>query len=171
MKNDVPVSDLSNIRANLYPHLKITNEKFPRVLATRRIENDDAEYFGAFLPKTAARMLIDFVNRTFRLRSCDIEIDGNFPVPCTQYFRRRCLAPCVSSICGRDEYLKIVGLVNFFLANERQKLVSKFNETINELSTHQDFENAARSRDISVAADKFWNEPRKKVWLEDAVDS
>jgi len=171
MKNDIPVADLSNIRANLYPHLKVTSEEFPRVLATRRIENDGAKYFGAFLPKTAVRMLIDFVNRTFRLRSCDINIDGNFPVPCTQYFRRRCLAPCVSSICSRDEYLKIVELVKVFLANERQTLVSKFNATINELSTLHDFENAARYRDMIVAVDKFWNEPRKKVWLDDAIDS
>src|SRR5436190_1559024 len=171
MKNDIPVADLSNIKANLYLHLKITGEKFPRVLATRKIENDDAEYFGAFLPKTAARMLIDFVNRTFRLRSCDINIDGNFPVPCTQYFRRRCLAPCVSSICGRKEYLGVVDLAKSFLANQRQTLVGKFNAIIDELSASQEFEKAARYRDIMVAADKFWNEPRKKVWLDDAVDS
>lgn len=171
MKNDHPVNDLSNIRSNLYPHLKITSEEFPRVLATRRIENDDAEYFGAFLPKTAVRMLIDFVNRTFRLRSCDINIDGNFPVPCTQYFRRRCVAPCVSAICDRKEYLQVVDLTKSFLANERQILAAKFNAIIDELSASQDFEAAARYRDMMIAVDKFWNERRKQVWLNDAIDS
>ncbi len=171
MKNDPTVSDLSKIGANRYPHIKITNEEFPRSLATRRIEKDGDEYFGAFLPKTAARMLIDFLNRTFRLRSCDIPIDGNFPVPCTQYFRRRCVAPCVKTICSRDEYLEIVNLERLFLANDRDVLVSQVKAIIDRLSADHDFENAARFRDLMIAIDKFWNEPRKNVWLHDSVDT
>lgn len=171
MKNDPPVNDLSNIGANRYPHIKITNEEYPRPLATRRIENDGDGYFGAFLPKTATRILIDFLNRVFKLRSCDIPIDGNFPVPCTQYFRRRCVAPCVSSICSREEYLQIVELVRLFLANDRDRLVTNVNAIIAELSKREDFEAAARYRDIMIAVDKFWNEPRQKVWLSDAVDT
>ena len=123
MKNDPPVNDLNNIGANRYPHIKITNEEFHRALATRRIETDGDEYFGAFLPKTAVRILIDFLNRTFRLRSCDIRIDGTFPVPCTQYFRRRCVAPCVADICPREKYLQIVELARSFLANDREEFV------------------------------------------------
>ncbi|HEY0659162.1 MAG TPA: hypothetical protein VGD05_11845, partial [Pyrinomonadaceae bacterium] len=49
----------------LYPYLKITAEKYPRVLVTRIIENDGAEYFGPFLPETGVRFLIDFLNKTF----------------------------------------------------------------------------------------------------------
>lgn len=171
MKNDPTVNDLPHIGANRYPHIKITNEEFPRALATRRIENDGDEYFGAFLPKTAARILIDFINRTFRLRSCDIPIDGNFPVPCTQYFRRRCVAPCVSGICSREEYSQIVKLVSLFLANDRERLVANVKAIIAELSKRENFESSARYRDMMIAVDKFWNDPRKKVWLDDAVDT
>ena len=171
MKNDPPVSEISNIGADRYPHIKITNEEFPRALATRRIVNDGDEYFGAFLPKTAARMLIDFLNRTFRLRSCDIPIDGDFPIPCTQYFRRRCVAPCVSGICTKEEYLEIVNLSRLFLAKERERMVSAITSIIDRRSADHDFENAARYRDMMLAADKFWNEPRKNVWLKDSVDT
>lgn len=171
MKNDPPVNDLSNIGANRYPHIKITNETFPRALATRLIEDDGDEYFGAFLPKTAARILIDFLNRIFRLRSCDIEIDGSFPVPCTQYFRRRCVAPCVASTCSRKEYLQIVDLARFFLANDRESLVQSISAIVDQYSKRDDFESAARYRDMMVAIDRFWNEPRWNVWLDDAVDT
>ena len=171
MKNDRPVNDLANIGANRYPHIKITNEAFPRALATRRIENDDDEYFGAFLPKTAARILIDFINRTFRLRSCDIPIEGDFPVPCTQYFRRRCVAPCVSSICSPDEYLQIVELARRFLANDRDRLVATVKGMIAERSKREDYESAARYRDMMISIDKFWNEPRNDVWLDNTVDT
>ena len=171
MKNDPTVNDLKNIGANRYPHIKITNEEYPRALATRLIEDDSDEYFGAFLPKTAARILIDFLNRTFRLRSCDIPIDGRFPVPCTQYFRRRCVAPCVSSICPKQEYSQVVDLARSFLVNDREVLVEKVESIIAELASREDFENAARFRDLMIAVDKFWNEPRKRVWLDDALDT
>lgn len=84
----------------LYPHIKLTRERFPRVLGTRLPDDAEAEYFGAFLNRTNARMLIDFLVRTFRLRSCQIKIDGGFNYPCTEYYRRRCLAPCAADLCG-----------------------------------------------------------------------
>ena len=59
----------------LYPHFKLTRERFPRLLVTRKIAVDGAEYFGAFLPETRVRFLIDFLNKIFRLRTCEIEID------------------------------------------------------------------------------------------------
>ncbi|MBA3766103.1 MAG: GIY-YIG nuclease family protein, partial [Acidobacteria bacterium] len=68
-----------------YPHLKLTvNEPFPRVMITRRIQRDGALYFGPFLPASLARRTIDLINRTFQLRTCDIEIDGKLPRPCLE---------------------------------------------------------------------------------------
>ena len=171
MKNDPTVNDLSNIGANRYPHIKITNEEYPRALATRQIEKDSDHYYGAFLPRTAARILIDFLNRTFRLRSCDIPIDGRFPVPCTQHFRRRCVAPCVESICSRDEYFKLVELTQLFLGDDRARFIAVIETIIAGLSKREDFERAAHYRDIAIAVDKFWNEARKHVWLDDAIDT
>src|SRR5690606_29985227 len=49
----------------VYPHIKLTNEEFPRLLATRRLRKNDGEVFGAFLNRTSVRILIDFLNRTF----------------------------------------------------------------------------------------------------------
>ena len=171
MKNDPPVNDLSDIGPNRYPHIKITKEEFPRALATRLIEVDGDDYYGAFLPKTAARILIDFLNRAFRLRSCDIPIDGTFPVPCTQYFRRRCVAPCVAEICAPDAYMKLVSLARKFLANDRDGFIAQAESLIEQAAALENFETAARIRDVAIAVDRFWSDPRKNVWLEDAVDT
>src|SRR5919107_3055438 len=38
-----------------YPHLKLTNEPFPKLVITRRIERDGSSYFGPFLPAALAR--------------------------------------------------------------------------------------------------------------------
>ena len=156
---------------SLYPHLKLTNEQFPRVLATRRIENDGAEYFGAFLNRTNVRILIDFVSKTFRLRSCYITIDGDFPVPCVQFYRKRCLAPCVFSLCDTDAYYENVQMVRAFLANERDELRSRIATKIREAVVAEDFENAAVRRDMMQAVEGFWANPRYQVWLDDTVDT
>jgi len=156
---------------SLYPHLKLTDEWFPRVLATRRIENDGAEYFGAFLNRTNVRILIDFVSKIFRLRSCYIPIDGNFPVPCVQFYRKRCLAPCVFSLCEPDTYYENVQLARAFLANERDELKSRIAEKIREAVSAEDFENAAVWRDMMQAVEDFWANSRYQVWLDDTVDT
>lgn len=156
---------------SLYPHLKLTNEWFPRVLATRRIENDGAEYFGAFLNRTNVRILIDFVSKTFRLRSCYIRVDGSFPVPCVQFYRKRCLAPCVFSLCEPDMYYENVQLVRAFLANERDELRARIAAKIRESVAAEDFESAAVWRDMMQAVEGFWANSRYQVWLDDTVDT
>ena len=171
MKNDRAAQTIVGPDVELYPHLKITDEEYPRVLATRRVEDDGAEYYGAFLTKTSVRLLIDFLNRTFRLRSCDIPIDGSFPVPCTQFYRRRCVAPCVESLCDRESYLSMVELVRLFLANDREALIGRLNDRMARAAEDLDFEAAASFRDILNTVEEYWQNTRYQVWLDDAVDT
>src|SRR5215211_1391701 len=46
-----------------YPHLKVTNEEFPKVVITRKIVRDGAYYYGPFLPANLARKTLDLINR------------------------------------------------------------------------------------------------------------
>nr|MDQ3323068.1 hypothetical protein [Acidobacteriota bacterium] len=154
-----------------YPYLKITPEKFPRLLATRRIEADEAEYFGAFLPATSVRFLLGFLIDTFGLRGCNIEIDGGFPVPCPQYYRRKCVAPCVKDLCDRESYLYNVNLVRLFLQNRRDELNETLLEKIEKISAELDFETAAIRRDLRQRINDFWNGEERKFRLDDAVDT
>ncbi len=155
----------------LYPHIKLTSERFPRLLATRIIANEDAEYFGAFLNRTNARMLIDFLNRTFKLRSCDIEIDGSFNYPCTMFYKKRCLAPCIADLIDEPSYGEMVGLVRLFLANERGLLSDLLNTRIRISSNDLDYEAAAKWRDILVAVEEYWEDTRHAVWLDGSSDT
>ncbi|PYT01608.1 MAG: hypothetical protein DMF63_01820 [Acidobacteria bacterium] len=156
----------------VYPHIKLTRETFPRALATRILKEDGDEYFGAFLNRTNVRILIDFLNRTFRLRSCTIAIDGTFEVPCTQYFSRRCVAPCVESLCDRERYLEIVDLVRLFLRNDRELFLASISRKIEKTAADLDFESAVFFRDILQSVQAFWSSnARYQVWLDDTVDT
>ena len=155
----------------LYPHLKLTSERFPRVLATRLIEDDGSEYFGAFLNRTSARMLLDFVNRTFRLRSCEIPVDGSFNYPCTMYYKRRCCAPCVAELCDDAEYAERVNWVRLFLRNERELLREVFLRRIESVAGELDFELASRLRDRIGEIEEYWENTRISPWTENTSDT
>lgn len=155
----------------LYPHFKLTRERFPRLLATRKIETDGAEYFGAFLPETGVRFLIDFLNKTFRLRTCEIEIDGNFDFPCTQFYRKRCIAPCVENLCDEAEYAEKVELVRLFLRRETFELEKHYQKKIEAFAENFEFERAAEVRDEWLEIEKIFASKDWNFWLEDAVDT
>lgn len=155
----------------LYPHVKLTRERFPRALVTRIIEDDDAEYFGAFLNRTNARILIDFLNRIFRLRSCDIEVDGSFNYPCTMHYKGRCIAPCVGDLCDDRQYGEMVSIVRLFLMNDRHLFRTVLTTKIEASSETLDFESAAKWRDILTAVEGYWDDTRHSVWLDGTSDT
>ena len=164
-------SKISLAEQRLYPHLKITDEKFPRLLITRKIENDGTEYFGAFLPETGARFFINFLDKLFKLRNCTIEIDGDFIVPCPQFYAKRCAAPCVKNLCGENEYLETVELLRLFLRRENEKLRTKILEKIERFAEILDFEAATEWRDKLNLIEEFWEKNEWILWLTDATDS
>lgn len=154
----------------LYPHLKITSENYPRLLATRKILNERDEYFGAFLSTTNVRLWLYQLNKIFRLRSCEIEIDGNFPKPCQMYYSKRCLAPCVKEICSPDKYLEMVDLLRLFLGNE-EKFEQIISKKIELHAENLEFEVAAQWRDLAENAQNLRNNQKWQISLDNAVDT
>ena len=155
----------------LYPHIKLTRELFPRVLITRITENDNAEYFGAFLNRTNARILIDRLNVLFRLRSCEIEIDESFNYPCTMHYKGRCVAPCVADLCGESEYGMLVGLVRSFLKDDREALREAIAAKIEAASHVLDYEAAAKWRDVLAGVEAYWADTQHSVFQDGISDT
>ena len=132
-----------------YPHLKLTvDEAFPRVMITRRVQRDGALYFGPFLPASLARRTIDLINRTFQLRSCEIEIDGRLPRPCLEYHIKRCLGPCVKDLCAPPEYMQAVADVKLFLEGKNRELADTLERRMGDAAESMRYELAAKLRDM-----------------------
>src|SRR5512140_3478012 len=99
-----------------YPYLKLTTgEGFPRVLLTRRVERDHQVYAGPFMPASLARKTMGLTHRLFGMRSCNEEITGRRGRPCLEYDIKRCLAPCVETVCSPAQYSRAVELTRLFL--------------------------------------------------------
>ena len=131
-----------------YPHLKITKEKFSKVVITRKIIKDGANYYGPFLPASLARKTLDLINRTFQLRTCDIEINGKLPRPCLEYHLKRCLAPCVKDLCKPDEYTEAVRDVKLLLDGKNKELAAELEQRMWQFAERENYELAAKYRDL-----------------------
>ena len=154
-----------------YPHLKLTiNEPFPRVVITRRIQRDGALYFGPFLPASMARKTIDLINRTFQLRTCDIEIDGKAPRPCLEYHIKRCLGPCVKGLCTPEEYQEAVRDVRLLLEGRNTELADTLEQRMIQASEEQRYEMAAKYRDLRKTVIKLSEQQKMATSPDRDVD-
>ncbi len=131
-----------------YPHLKMTNEEFPKVVITRKIVKDGANYYGPFLPASLARKTLDLINRAFQMRTCDIEIDGKLPRPCLEYHLKRCLAPCVKGLCTKEEYQEAARDVKLLLDGKNKELAGDLEQRMWKFAENQNYELAAKYRDL-----------------------
>jgi excinuclease ABC subunit C len=154
-----------------YPHLKLTvNEPFPKCVITRRIQNDGALYFGPFLPAAMARKTIDLINRTFQLRTCDIEIDGQAPRPCLEYHIKRCLGPCVKGLCTPAQYQEAVRDVRMLLEGRNTELAHILEERMVHASEEMRYELAAKYRDLRKTVIKLSEQQKMATTSESDVD-
>ena len=154
-----------------YPHLKLTvNDPFPKCVITRRIQNDGALYFGPFLPASMARKTIDLINRTFQLRTCDIEIDGKAPRPCLEYHIKRCLGPCVKGLCTPEEYQEAVRDVRMLLEGRNTELAGILEERMLHASEGMRYELAAKYRDLRKTVIKLSEQQKMATTSESDVD-
>lgn len=122
-------------------------DRFPRIDITREIRKDGSLYFGPYAEARAARETVDFIERYFRLRTCSDSELANRVRPCLQYQIHRCDAPCVGFI-SEGTYRKIVDQVRLFLQGKKGKLIEVLEKEMGEQSEREEFEKAARTRDL-----------------------
>ncbi len=152
-----------------FPYLKLTvNEPYPRIFITRRVRKDGALYFGPFLPAAYARQTLKLINKYFRLRTCNLEINGMAPRPCLDCQMNRCLGPCVSSVCSKEEYDRAVDDVKLFLSGKTDDLIRRLDDRMNAAAEDLRYESAAMYRDwIAMVRDIS---ERQKMALEGQDD-
>ncbi|MFN2450035.1 MAG: excinuclease ABC subunit UvrC [Candidatus Baltobacteraceae bacterium] len=145
-----------------YPYLKVTNERFPRVVFTRVVKDDGARYFGPYTNAHGLRELVDLVRLVFPLRTCPEPIDGRRRRPCLQYHIKRCLAPCVGYQSQAD-YDRMIEEVVLFLEGKQDSLLARLQDEMILAAHGYNFETAARMRDRIVAVRRV-TEAQKVVW-------
>ena len=144
-----------------YPYVKLTlAERFPRVYVTRRLRKDGSAYFGPYFPANLAYRIVDLIHRHFLVPSCKVDLTRNHPRPCLQYYIKRCLGPCVKDLTTPEIYAEAVRDVKLFLEGRQTDLVKSLRERMSKSAEAQEFERAARYRDLVSTVEQLQEKQR-----------
>ena len=144
-----------------YPYVKLTlAERYPRVYVTRRLRKDGSAYFGPYFPANLAYRIVDLIHRHFLVPSCKVDLTRNHPRPCLQYYIKRCLGPCVKDLTTPEIYAEAVRDVKLFLEGRQTDLVKSLRERMSESAEAQEFERAARYRDLVSTVEQLQEKQR-----------
>ena len=153
-----------------YPYLKITvKEDFPRILFTRRIEQDGNKYFGPFAPAFQAKNTIRLVCKFFQIRKCNEKIPGKRKRPCLDYEMKMCSAPCVGYI-NKSEYREAVENAILFLEGKTEKLTDILTRKMFSLASEEKFEQAAYYRDLIKTIQEIKEKPKTSSVEQEDID-
>ncbi len=137
-----------------YPLIKVTvQEKWPRILMSRRRLKDGAKYYGPYSSSSSMWKTIRYLNKLFPLRKCKGATVKKRERPCLDYQMKRCLAPCFMKI-SHDEYIQVVQEILFILEGKNRELVQKLKKEMAAASQSLEFERAGQIRDKIYALEK-----------------
>ena len=94
-----------------YPYVKITTEKYPRLIITRNITKNGI-YYGPFTDVTSVKKTVKFLKSLFKIRTCR-NMDG----PCLNSQIDLCYAPCSGEI-SKEEYDEIISKIDLFFSGK-----------------------------------------------------
>jgi len=144
-----------------YPYVKLTlGERFPRVYVTRRLRKDGSSYYGPYFPANLAYRIVDLIHRHFLIPSCKVDLTRFHPRPCLQYYIRRCLGPCVQDLTTPEAYQEAVRDVKLFLEGRQTDLVRSLRNRMDEAATTQEYERAAKYRDLISTVEQLQEKQR-----------
>ena len=128
-----------------YHYIKITNERWPKLVFAMQIENDKAEYIGPYYSSYVVRDTVDEVRKIFGLPSCNRSFD-KYSKPCLNYHIGICDAPCKANIT-REEYIENLNAAVRFIKSGANEMKNILYKKMNAAAERLDFEYAAKLRD------------------------
>lgn len=144
-----------------YPYLKVTlEEKWPRLMVTRRVKKDRARYFGPYTSAQTMWETLKLCRRIFPLHNCN-RVEGHTR-PCLNFHIGRCPGPCQEDFAGEEEYRRTVTELCAFLEGRRDEVIASLRKKMEEAADNLRFERAAEIRDQILVVEKAL-EPQKVV--------
>lgn len=146
-----------------YPYLKITRERHPRLIITRKVKKNSGKYFGPYPNVTAATETKKLLDRLYPLRKCRTLPDR----VCLYYHIGQCLAPCIKEI-PEETYTEMVEEITRFLKGGHQEIKKDLEQKMIQASELLNFERAKELRDQIRHIETVM--VKQKMMFQDSVD-
>ena len=125
-----------------YPFIKLTSERHPRLITTRKVKKDKGKYFGPYPNVHSANETKKLLDRVYPLRKCSTLPDR----VCLYYHLDQCLAPCINEV-KEQEYQTMIEEITRFLNGGYQEVKKELTNKMTAAAEELDFERAKEYRD------------------------
>ena len=144
-----------------YPWICVTDEPYPRVFLTRRLEKNGSRYYGPYSTVMHARGLLDFFYANYPLRSCKYRIDSDTILrkkirPCLDLQLGRCRGPCTGAV-SVGEYGEWIAEIESLLKGGVGDIIRSYEARMKQASDALDFESAQFYKDKAERLRKHYS--------------
>lgn len=146
-----------------YPFIKLTAERHPRLITTRKVKKDKGKYFGPYPNVHSANETKKLLDRIYPLRKCSTLPDR----VCLYYHMDQCLAPCVKDV-SEAEYKQMIDEITRFLNGGYQEIKEDLTGKMTAAAEVLDFERAKEYRDRIAHIEAIME--KQKMTMTDFTD-
>ena len=142
-----------------YPYLCLTDERFPRLIATRQRKPSLGQYFGPFTDMKSLHVIRELVRELYPLRTCKLNLSEKnisqkkFRV-CLEYHIKKCRGPC-EGLQAEEAYLQDVSAVTQLLKGNLQAVKKDLKKKMVSAAKNLDFEEAQRYKERLHVLDQY----------------
>lgn len=138
-----------------YAYVKLTDERFPRIVVTRVAKAGDGTYLGPLPSQRSAHLVREAIETVVPLRRCTTRIGRRTTLPacdtpCTHAQLGVAQCPCAGTVSDED-YATHTDTVRRALHGEPELLLAPLAERMHTLAAAERFEEAAATRDRLAA--------------------
>lgn len=149
-----------------YPYIELTEEAVPRLMVVRNInrkKNRHAKLYGPYPNVSAARSVVNLLNRMYPLRKCRTFQKK----PCLYYHIGQCLGYCTYQV-SKDKIDEMVKDIQRFLKGDHTLITEKIKSEMLAESMKMNYEKAQELKDLLSYIETTLS--KQKVEIQDDVD-
>lgn len=143
------------------------NEGAPFLDITNKFDFDGNDYFGLYHSRRIAESIVNFLNKTFAIRECNLK-EFFKSKACFLYDIQRCTAPCLGLEYNIQKHNDELKEVYNFLFGENQNAMNRLLNKMKYYSSVKEYEKAA---EVKQLVDFLLNEISKSSILAEPINS
>ncbi|MFK5891269.1 MAG: excinuclease ABC subunit UvrC [Flavobacteriaceae bacterium] len=134
-----------------YPWLCIKKEPFPRIFLTRRVIQDDSEYYGPYTSVRTVKVLLDLIKELYLLRTCSYDLSPKNIAQkkyslCLDYHIGNCKGPC-QGLQTEIDYDNDIQAIRNIIKGHFKKSLETFKERMHQHAADLEFEAAQQIKE------------------------
>ncbi len=142
-----------------YPSILVTNEYFPRIFPTRKINKRLGTYFGPYSHVGSMHLMLDLIKSLYPIRTCKMPMseegvkEGKYR-ECLDFFIHKCSGACIGKV-EHEEYTKWIEEAKEILKGNTRTIEKSLLSEMKQLAQDMRFEEAEAMKQRYILLESY----------------